>query len=432
MLLDIAEEHGTPTHVLDLDCLASNYDRLQEGLSRCICPFKILYSFKTNYLPIILEKMKNMGAGADVVSGYEMEAALVHGFGPHGIVFNGPMKTEAELARAMENNALVNIDGPDEMECLQTFSAALGVITCVGLRVNPGLNVYASNDPSYNQIATEKARKSKFGWLIEKGEAEKMAARVGRRPNLKLSAIHCHLGSQITSTPEFSAAVGKVIQFVAELRKRFPIQTLNIGGGFGVTGIHREKRGPLQRFLEYQGLQIIEERRERFDLTAFVDMLNHNLSNWNLTDLTLACEPGRVLVSGAMALITRVVSLKNVAPTPWMILDGGLHLLPTVSLGEDHEMFCLNKSSRSMREYHVGGPMCFEGDVLSWAKKFPVDMQTGDFVVIKDTGAYTVSRSTNFIRPRAAVVALKNGLSQLCWRRETYEDIFSFQVMTSL
>ncbi|MGH8902793.1 MAG: hypothetical protein ACRDYA_14240 [Egibacteraceae bacterium] len=52
-----------------------------------------------------------------------------------------------------------------------------------------------------------------------------------------LGGVHCHIGSQITSTDSFDAAAGPMLFFLADLWHIYGIQPeeLNLGGGFGIT-----------------------------------------------------------------------------------------------------------------------------------------------------------------------------------------------------
>jgi len=91
-------------------------------------------------------------------------------------------------------------------------------------------------------------------------------------------------------------------------------------------------------------------------------------------------------------------------------------------------MTALGKRREPTRTYAVAGPLCYEGDVLSLAKELPASLAVGDVLALHDTGAYTVSRSTNFIRSRAGVVAVDGDRWELCWRAETIDDVFAFAV----
>jgi hypothetical protein len=127
----------------------------------------------------------------------------------------------------------------------------------------------------------------------------------------------------------------------------------------------------------------------------------------------LQCEPGRVLVSDAMSLLVRVVSVKEYGRGfgSWVVVDGGLNLMPTAGPHEGHRVELVRQRSADTADaapvsVMLGGPLCYEGDVFDYAARFPRIPRVGDLIVIHDSGAYTVSRSTNFIRPRAAVIAI--------------------------
>ncbi len=167
-----------------------------------------------------------------------------------------------------------------------------------------------------------------------------------------------------------------------------------------------------------------------FDLERFVERFEDILAQHGVSDVTIACEPGRILVSDAISLLSRVVSVKDVGDGTWVVLDGGVNLLPTAGVGEEHEIVALGKEDTPRSSFMVGGPLCYEQDVFSYSQSLAQDIAVGDLVEIRDAGAYSITRATSFIRPRAPVVATANGRSELCWRRETGADIFSFRVPT--
>ncbi|MCW5318634.1 hypothetical protein GTQ43_34615 [Nostoc sp. KVJ3] len=431
LVKEIAEKYGTPTHILNLSQLKSNYTKIAGFLEKFLGNTSIFYSFKTNYLPLVCRRMLSYGAGADVVSGYEMESALDLGFNGKNIIFNGPMKTYEELEKAEENNILVNIDGIIEIEQLQEIAKKKGKIINVGLRINPNYNVYPSVDPTYNTLMDKMVSRSKFGWNVNSEDAYKIASLIKQNENLRLSAIQCHVGSQVTNTNAFFSAIDKVLSFIKELISDFPIETFNFGGGMGVDGIYRDRSGPLKSLLELHQLEVVEESPDSFDFEKFIDLLSKALERKGLIDLKLACEPGRSIVSNSMFLITRIASIKKTSYGDWLILDAGLNLLPTAGIHEKHNIVSFAKKNSPLKNYMVAGPLCYEGDVFSYSTLLPEDLEEGDLLGIFDTGAYTVSRATNFIRPKAPVVAVEDSHYELCWKRETFDDIFSFYQATS-
>ncbi len=428
-LQGIAEDHGTPVYVLDLERLERCYSAFTAAWSGFAAPVDVFYSVKTNYLPIICQFMRRRGAGADVVSGYELEAALASGFPGDRIVFNGPMKTREEIERVVDVGGLVNIDALSDIDRLEACAQQHGRCIEVGLRVNPGISPYTNAGSRGSERAAMMARRSKFGWPTHTPAAARVAQRIAGSPHLRLVAIHCQLGSQITDTDAYLLAIERVAAFLAD-QSAANIRTLNIGGGFGVPGIHRHRGDPATAPPDIARTTVAPAHREAFDLEQLVRRLEEILTRHGLTDIAIACEPGRALVSDAMSLICRVVSVKDIGEGTWVVLDGGVNLLPTAGVAEEHQMAVLGREDEPLASFMVGGPLCYDQDVFSYSQSLAQDLEIGDLVEIRDAGAYSVTRATNFIRGRAPVVAVGDGRSELCWRRETRADIFSFNVPT--
>jgi diaminopimelate decarboxylase len=411
----IGERWGTPLYILDVDRLRANLD----GLAHAVAPDHVLYSLKTNYLPAVTSTVREKGFGVDVVSGYELRAALRAGFPADRIVFNGPVKTADELRAAVDAGVFVNIDGESEIGVLAAVAAEHGQQIPVGLRVFPPQDVYAGSPPLPNR-----ATPSKFGWPIGGGDADRLVEAVGIHPELRLSGIHCHLGSQITSVPALLEAQQEVIAWVARLSDSVPIDVLNLGGGFGVPGIYRVK-GAVAGLSQVRAAEEEHSEQEHFDPAALAAGVRALLTEHSLGGLRVCWEPGRAAVSDTMALLTRVVAVKRTAEGAWVLLDGGLNLLPTAGVAERHRYQALRQDA-PQESFFLGGPLCYEGDVFSLDARLPADIKEGDFVVVHDAGAYSVTRATSFNRPRAAAVEVSAGQARLCWRAENDEDIFGF------
>ncbi|HXZ01498.1 MAG TPA: alanine racemase [Stellaceae bacterium] len=427
----VAERFGTPTHLLDLARLDANFRRVEAELRRALPEMRVLYSVKTNYMPLVLTRLRMLGCGADVVSGIELDLALRTGFAPDGIVFNGPHKTDDELAAAVAHGVFVNVDNLDEAARLDRIAAAAGRRVAFGLRVNPGRAIYTSADPTYNAQALAASRESKFGLSLEDGAAAGAARALSRLLHLQLVGLHCHLGSHMNEPAALSHALEAVFQFAAGLRADHPVDRVNIGGGFGVDGIWRERKGPLRHMLALYGKDPLGEPRGGLDLAALGRLLSPVIARHGLAGIKLFCEPGRAIVSDAMTLIARVSCVKRTGGVDWVILDAGLNIMPTLGMQERHRIIALPRTAGRLKAFRIGGPLCYEGDILAHEAALPETIAEGDLVLIEDSGGYTISRSTNFIRPRAAVAAFADGKLELCWRRETYEDVLAYHCPTS-
>ena len=428
ILAKIASQFGTPTHVLDMNRLRQNYRDFKREFAAGGLDCTILYSVKTNYLPNLVRALKAEGCAADVVSGYEMELALELGFPGDQITFNGPHKTAAELVRAIDAGVFINLDSIDEARRLNRIAKDRDRSIDVGLRLNPGVAIYRGADPTYNKMAERAAFESKFGYTVPGGAAEAAAAEISALSHLRIIGFHCHLGSQITDVDAFAQSLERLFAFAAAFAVNNPLERMNIGGGFGVDGIQRERLGPLRGLLAFHGCDNLDAQSEGFPLRDFAAAVSSLRDQHGLSGVQFYCEPGRAIVSDAMALLAAVSSVKETGGASWVIVDAGLNLMPTIAMHEDHGIREVAPSDAPKTRFRVGGPLCYEGDILSAAKSLSDDIAEGDLVLIEDSGAYTVSRATNFIRPRAAVVALEDGEASLCWRREEFADVFSFSV----
>ncbi|MCS0639848.1 hypothetical protein NX801_30285 [Streptomyces sp. LP05-1] len=425
-LLAVAARYGTPVQVLDTARLDRATDRLLgllDGLGR---PARVYYSVKTNYLPYLCRRLARRGLGADVVSGYELEAALAAGFRAAETVFNGPVKTEAELAAALRHGVRVHIDGEDEIETLERIAAEAGCDTVeVGIRVSPGLPLSTSSDPSYRQQAERAARRNRFGWPVGSPRLGRLVERIAASPHLSLTAVHAHLSSQIVHHELMVRALEAVLDEAAALHRRFGLREVNIGGGFGVPGIRRPRSGPLSALWSQQGGEPAAEEEPVLDLALLLAEVDGLMRDQGLDGVALGCEPGRWLVSDAMAMVTRVMSRKELPEARWLILDGGNNVAPWTGSGEAHRLVPLGRTYGAERAvWSVAGPLCYENDIHTLAVELPADLRAGDPLCLHDTGAYSLGRSNNFIRTRAAVVALEEGRERLVWRAETGADVF--------
>ncbi|MFH9670819.1 diaminopimelate decarboxylase family protein [Streptomyces sp. NPDC017405] len=424
-LVDIAGRHGTPVQVLDAGRLDRAARELLAALDSLSRPTRVYYSVKTNYLPYLCRRLAGHGMGADVVSGYELAAALAAGFPPEAIVFNGPVKTEEELATAVRHGVRVNIDGEQEIETLERLAAAAGRRIEVGIRISPGLPLSTSPDPSYRALAERAARRNRFGWPAGSAQLAGLVERITACPHLSLTAVHAHFSSQIVHQELLVAALEPILREAAALHRTVGLREVNIGGGFGVPGIRRPRTGPLTALWGQQGGTPPPDPEPVLDVPALLADVDKRLREAGLADVDLACEPGRWLVSDAMALVTRVMSRKELPDARWLILDGGNNVAPWTGSGEVHRLVPLGRAyAPTTVAWSVAGPLCYENDIHAASVDLPEDIRAGDLLCLHDTGAYSLGRSNNFIRTRSAVVALDGDREELVWRAETGADVF--------
>ena len=121
-LRDAAERFGTPLFVYSRAAIEESWRAYENAFAPV--PHRICYAVKANGNGAILRLLAGLGAGADIVSGGEMLAALRAGFPPERIVFAGVGKTDEELALGLERG-IGEFNAESEQEILRVSRAAV-------------------------------------------------------------------------------------------------------------------------------------------------------------------------------------------------------------------------------------------------------------------------------------------------------------------
>ena len=188
LLLQIADEVGTPCFVYSKAAILGRYREYADALEGC--SHTICYAVKANSNLGVLRLLATAGAGFDIVSGGELFRVLKAGGEPQKTVFSGVGKTADEIAYALEMGIFgFNSESEAELELIDSVAGRAGAKPRVALRVNP--DVDASTHP---YISTGLSQ-HKFG--IDIHEAENVYERAMKLPNIALESVSCHIGSQI-------------------------------------------------------------------------------------------------------------------------------------------------------------------------------------------------------------------------------------------
>jgi diaminopimelate decarboxylase len=393
----IAREVGTPAYIYSSATIRDRYDRLDRALAAV--PHRIHYTLKANSNRAILRVLKDLGAGADVVSGGELQKALRAGFSGDDIIFGGVGKTDEELREAIQARVhLVNVESDAEVQQLNDLARAAGTSVKIGLRVNPELTLRAAHD----YIKTgEKGHK--FG--IPYDEALSVARLASSLPNIELVGLDMHLGSQLSRIEPYRAGTERLVKLFDEMRGVGieSIRYLDIGGGLGV------------RY----------DSEEPPDLERFAKLVLPLVSS---TALTLIMEPGRFIVGNAGALVATVLYRKRSGGKDYVVTDAGMtELLRPSHYGAFHRIEAVRDRPERVTA-DVVGPVCESGDFLALDRRI-ADVQPGDRILVFDVGAYGYAMSSNYnARRRAAEVLVDGDRYAVITRRETYDDLMRLEV----
>lgn len=407
--VNLAEKYGTPLYVYSADIIKQRYRKAHETLTKKYPNSLICYAYKANTILTVCKLLREEGAGAEVVSGGELYAALKAGVPPERIVFDGVSKSLNELEMAIDAGvAIINVESSDELNQLNKLCQERGCKVSVGIRVNP-------NVPSltHRYIMTGVSG-DKFGLdLREAFEAYKEALDMD---HIMVKGLHAHIGSQIVNLTPFKQEIEKLISLLISLKDKLniSIEYLNVGGGLGI------KYKPSDRELSIDEFVLV-----------FTKKIKQKIKETGLKMPMLFFELGRWIVGPAGVLLSKVNYVKNVWGTKWILLDAGMtDFIRPALYGAQHLMLVANKARERREEtYSVGGPICESSDVFANNVMLP-RVTRGDFMVILDVGAYGQSMSSQYnMRPRAAAVMINQGLDYLVRRREKYEDLFNQDLM---
>jgi len=388
----IAADVGTPVYVYSSATIQDRYQRLDRMLASV--PHRIHYTLKANSSRGILELLRRLGAGIDVVSGGELYRALRAGFKPEDIIFGGVGKTERELAEAIDANILLlNAESEAEVRLIDRLAGERGVRARVSLRVNPEITLDAPHD----YIKTG-GKGHKFG--IPHDDVVHVAQVAADLDHIDLAGLDMHLGSQLSRIDPYREGTERLASIFAELTRRgiTSLKYLDIGGGLGVR-YDTEQPPNLQRFAEMVLPTVAE------------------------TGLQLIMEPGRFIVGNAAALVTQVLYRKHSGGKDYVVADAGMtELLRPSHYGAYHRIQALHER-KERSTVDVVGPVCESGDFLALDRDLD-DVQPGEYLMVCDVGAYGYAMASNYnSRLRPAEVLVDGDRYAVITAREEYEDL---------
>ncbi|GHB59457.1 diaminopimelate decarboxylase [Streptomyces cirratus] len=399
-LVEVAERFGTPVYVLDEGEVRGRCRTYKDAFPEA----EVHYAAKAFLSRAMVRWVQEEGLGLDVCSAGELELAVTAGFPPDRIVLHGNAKSPRDLDTALRLGiGRIVIDSPSE---IARIAAAVGPDgrQKVMVRVVPGVSA-----GGHHKIRTG-SDGQKFGLSLSDGSALHAVARVLAQPQLELTGLHCHIGSQITEVKPYLTALRRLVGLMARIRDAHGrvLPELDMGGGHGIA--YR----PGEAALDVTTLA----RRLRGELTEAC-------AGAGLPVPRLAVEPGRAVVGPAGVAVYRVLAVKHTGETVFVAVDGGMSDNPRPALyGVRYAPRLIGRAGAAPRTATVVGRHCEAGDVLAAGVELPGDVRPGDLIAVPVSGAYQLSMASGYnMVGRPPVVAVHDGTARLLVRRETLEDL---------
>ncbi|CEG35169.1 diaminopimelate decarboxylase [Plasmopara halstedii] len=393
--------------------------------------FEHRFAMKSCPLSFFIKMAIKNNIGLECASIVEVKHALRLGCPPHRIVFDSPCKTRRDLLFALNAGVEVNADNFDELEIIREHADAIfqssfpectprnaGHLPRIGLRVNPLLG--AGN----NACLSVSTVHSKFGVPLTKKNRAKIIAFYCANP--WMTGLHAHVGSQGCSLEMLSQSAVMLNELANEIDAAAgtsKVEALNIGGGLPA---NFDNENVTPTFADYVAIlrrkaPQLFKHTSRTILTEFGSSVSSK-TGWVVSEVEYVKEHSYVdnndliqtaIIHAGSDLFLRACYRPEIFAHRMSVFDSsGVASTAPISL------------------QNVAGPLCFGGDIAGRRMKLPT-ISRGDFVVIHDTGANTMSMfSRHCSRPAPAVFGYRESGKeislQLLKPAETAEEVLSF------
>jgi diaminopimelate decarboxylase len=393
----------TPCYIFSARPIAERISELDQALasaglqsniehrtSKIVCRHWL--SCKTQPVAPLLRWWRAQGRPIEVVSEFELRAALAEGFAPQDILVNGPAKHHwlRETGASTLRELAVNFDSPAEL------AALLPLAKQSDWRCGVRLNTIEEFDPENPPFPTQ------FGFTPEEAVA---ALKKLLRARARVETLSFHLRTNISSAQIYQRALAEVAEVCRAAK--FAPQILDLGGGMPV------------RQVRTRGGKVFDGE---FGLRAFAEMLRQSVKAFpEMREIWL--ENGRFVSAGSGVLVVKILDGKERRGLRQLICDGGRTLNALTSLWEQHRILPLPNRAGAAVLTAVHGPTCMAFDQLARIP-LPRSLRAGDHLVWLDAGAYHIPWETRFSHGHAAVWWHDEEGLQCVRERQSFQDFW--------
>jgi diaminopimelate decarboxylase len=333
-------------------------------------PVRHWLSLKTHPVAPLLRAWRDEGRGVEVVSEFELRAALTEGIKPERILVNGVAK-HAWLTRHAIDGLRVHLDSFAEIAGLADLARRCRWRLGLRCHVTPERD---AEDPQFLD---------QFGFMPDEAVD---AIGALRARGCEVDGLHFHLRTNVRTVDDYRQALADISCLCR--KARLVPHYVDCGGGLPVTSEHTYDQPADAVDLDLNEL--------RAALDAFAEDVPGVREIW--------FENGRFVTSDSAVLVVRVLDVKDRPDCRYLVCDGGRTNQALVSAWESHQFMTVPERHGPPRLTTVCGPTCMSWD---WIIRAAVadDVAIGDCIVWLNAGAYHVPWESR----------LSNGLSPVVW-----------------
>lgn len=396
---EIEKTIPTPFHIYDEAGIRQKARDLNRAFS-WNKGFKEYFAVKATPNPYLLSILKEEGCGVDCSSLTELMMSEACGFSGSEIMFSSNVTPEADMKKAFELGAFINLDDFTHLEFLENLCGLPETVFC---RYNPGGHFTLDN-----QIMDHPGD-AKYG--MTKAQITE-AFKIMKAKGVKHFGIHAFLASNTVTNDYYPSLARTLFTLAVELHEETgaDIRYINLSGGVGVAYKPDQQENDI--------FAIGEGVRQAFEEV---------LVPAGMGNISIFTELGRFMLAPHGHLVAKVLHQKHIYKE-YVGLDAcAANLMRPAMYGSYHHITVLGKENAPCDHvYDVTGGLCENNDKFAIDRALP-EIEIGDYVVIHDTGAHGFSMGYNYNgKLRSAEVLLKeDGSAQLIRRAETPADYFA-------
>jgi ornithine decarboxylase len=312
------------------------------------------YAVKANPDPRVLKIVIAEGGGFEIASISELDLLLSQGVPAAEVFYSNPVKSRDQITQAAAKGVeWYVIDSLEELKKIHSVKADAKLY----LRVDTP------------NIGSDWPLAGKFG--AHTPEVREIIAAAARL-KADLAGVAFHVGSQCRNPENWRVGIEKARAVFDQMSKAgLNPRLLTIGGGF-----------PVRHVKPIPSIEVIG------------DVVNRALEAFPAKVRVIA-EPGRYLVSDAGYFVCRIMGTATRANKRWMHLDAGL-FGGIIETAEGLKYKIRTDRAGPDIPWNVAGPTCDSIDVVMRDEPLPSDLQEGDYLYLKNAGAYTTAYASNF------------------------------------
>lgn len=366
-------KNTAPFYVCDLGEIFKQYLLWTSSLPR-IKPF---YAVKANCSTNVLKTLADLGVNFDCASKNEIDKVLSFGVHSSRIIFAHTVKAPETIQYADEVDVkLMTFDNAEELRKMKKLCPNVRAVLRIKSDAKKALVKYGS----------------KFGCDVETEAATLI--HLARVLDVDLVGVSFHVGTDCQDLEAFDNSI-LLAHMVFQLAKLhgYSLSILDIGGGF-----------------PYANNKLFKELARRINIALDYYFPNESVQ--------VIAEPGCFLVNSSSTLACNVLSRKLGVNSKWIYyINDGLF----GSFNRDYffnapiTVYPLKKYPKSeIYSSTIFGVTCASGDKLCSDVSLPV-LETGDWLLFENKGAYCLSSCTSFNGFCAPDVCYIIGLNYATW-----------------